>query len=77
MIKILMLHIKISNCNSIVEKAVENLTTDQYMRFRDWFENYEAMKWDKEIEDDINSGRLKKYARNATEDFKSDDCIEL
>ena len=60
-----------------IEKAVENLTTDQYMRFRDWFENYEAMKWDKEIEDDINNGRFNKYERNATEDFKSDDCIEL
>ncbi|WP_198243719.1 hypothetical protein [methane-oxidizing endosymbiont of Gigantopelta aegis] len=54
-----------------VEKAVTQLPADQLRKFRAWYEKFDAETWDKQIEQDILSGKLDKLAEAAIADHKS------
>ena len=41
-----------------LEQAVENLSREDYARFRRWFLQKDWELWEKQIEDDSESGRL-------------------
>jgi hypothetical protein len=41
-----------------LEQAVENLSREDYARFRRWFLHKDWELWEKQIEDDSESGRL-------------------
>ena len=43
-----------------IEQAIIQLSPEELERFREWFEEYCAELWDKEIEADARSGRLDK-----------------
>jgi hypothetical protein len=43
-----------------LEQAVTQLSEEELARFREWFEEYDAAMWDKQIEEDAKSGRLDK-----------------
>ncbi|MBF0536767.1 MAG: hypothetical protein HQL03_00780 [Nitrospirae bacterium] len=54
-----------------IEKAVSGLSQEELYQFRDWFEEFDAALWDKEIEEDAKSGRLNALAEKAVCDFKN------
>lgn len=54
-----------------IERAVERLQGDDYMRFRDWFAQLEAERFDKAIEADITAGKLDKLLEEASADVKA------
>jgi len=60
-----------------IKSAVKHLPQPEFTRFRKWFDEYEANQWDKQIEHDINSGKLDKMAHNALNDFNSGNSSEL
>ena len=60
-----------------IEKAVEKLPADQLARFRAWFEEFDAARFDAKIERDAASGKLDLLAREAREDFRSGRAREL
>jgi len=60
-----------------IKSAVKHLPQPEFTRFRKWFDEYEAKQWDKQLENDINSGKLNKIARNVLNDFHSGNCSEL
>jgi len=41
-----------------LEMAVNNLTQEEFGRFRRWFLDRDWEKWDREIEEDAEAGRL-------------------
>lgn len=41
-----------------LEQAVTQLAEQEFLRFREWFDEYYADTWDKQIEADAKSGRL-------------------
>jgi hypothetical protein len=41
-----------------LEMAVNNLTQEEFSRFRRWFLDRDWQKWDREIEEDAEAGRL-------------------
>jgi hypothetical protein len=43
-----------------IEQAIMELSREELARFREWFEEYCAEVWDKQIETDAKSGRLDK-----------------
>ena len=49
-----------------IEKAVAELPMDQLTRFRAWFEEFEATRFDRKIERDATTGRLDRLAEQAT-----------
>lgn len=51
-----------------IENAVAELPKEELARFREWFAEFEARVWDREIEEDVEAGRLDKLAQEALRD---------
>jgi hypothetical protein len=60
-----------------IEKAVAELPPDQLARFRDWFERFDAARFDQKIERDAAAGRLDGLAEQAIDDFRKGRAREL
>jgi hypothetical protein len=60
-----------------IEKAVAELPPDQLVRFRAWFEEFEAARFDRRIERDAKAGRLDQLAEQALSDFRAGRAREL
>jgi len=53
-----------------IEKAVTKLPPDQFARFRAWFEQFDAARFDQKIERDAAEGRLDRLADDALRDLQ-------
>ena len=53
-----------------IEKAVLSLKPKELSVFRAWFEEFDALMWDKQIERDVQSGKLDAIAKKAIADFQ-------
>ncbi len=60
-----------------IEKAVAELPPDQFARFRDWFDEFEAARFDRRIEQDATAGRLDRLAEQALADFRAGRVREM
>ena len=60
-----------------IEKAVAELPPDQLARFRAWFEELEAARFDQKIERDAKAGRLDRLAEQALSDLRAGRAREL
>lgn len=60
-----------------IEEAVESLPPSELAEFRDWFAEFDAAAWDKQIEQDASSGRLDSLAAEALADYRSGAAREL
>jgi hypothetical protein len=60
-----------------IEQAVSQLSLEELARFRDWFDEFDAELWDRQIEADAESGKLDGLAEQALADLNADKCREL
>jgi hypothetical protein len=60
-----------------IEKAVTELPADQLAKFRAWFEEFEAIRFDQRIERDVRAGKLDQLADQALADFRAGRAREL
>jgi hypothetical protein len=60
-----------------LEKAVAQLSPEDLARFRAWFEEFEAAKFDRKIERDARAGRLDRLAEQALADLRQGRAREL
>ena len=60
-----------------IEKAVEALSPSDLAEFRDWFAEFDAAVWDKQIEQDAASGKLYGLAAEALADYRAGLAREL
>lgn len=69
----------VSSMTSIedIEKAVAELPPDQLARFRAWFEEFDAARFDQKIERDAKAERLDRLAEQALADFRGGRAREL
>ena len=51
-----------------IESAVADLPQEELAQFRQWFQHYDAEAWDRQIEQDVASGRLDALAEEATDE---------
>ncbi len=54
-----------------IEKVVAELPPNQLRRFRSWYEKFDSDAWDKQIENDIASGKLDALADAALADHEA------
>ena len=54
-----------------LEKAVTELSEKELSRFREWFDEYFAEVWDKQIERDAASGRLDELLKEVDEEYNA------
>ena len=60
-----------------LEKAVSKLPPDQFAKFREWFEAFDAARFDQKIERDAQAGKLDHLADQAVADFRKGRAREL
>jgi hypothetical protein len=60
-----------------LQAAVAQLPAEELDRFSQWFEEFLADQWDRQIEADILAGRLDAAGRRAAEDFEAGRCTPL
>ena len=53
-----------------LQEAVAHLKPKEMAQFRRWFDEFDAVLWDKQFDADAKSGRLDKFAQEAVVDFK-------
>ncbi len=58
-----------------IEKAVSKLPPDHLARFRAWFEEFEAARFDRKIERDTASGKLDRLADEAGRRLQTRPCV--
>lgn len=60
-----------------IEQAVQRLGPQELAKFRDWFAEFDAAQWDRQIERDIAAGRLDSLAEEALADLREGRCKDL
>ncbi len=60
-----------------LENAITQLTPEEMARLAEWFDEYRADQWDRQIERDIQAGRLDTSGKRADSDFDSGRCTPL
>jgi hypothetical protein len=60
-----------------IEDAVVRLSPAELAAFRDWFAQFEAAEWDRQIEADVAAGRLDALADEALADLREGRCTNL
>ena len=54
-----------------LQAAIAQLPAEELDRFSQWFEEFLADQWDRQVEADILAGRLEAAGRRADEDFEA------
>jgi hypothetical protein len=52
-----------------IEQAIAELSPQDFIRLREWIDEYETKQWDEQIERDAKSGKLDKIADEAIREF--------
>ncbi|MDQ3129728.1 MAG: hypothetical protein ACR2IA_05775 [Pyrinomonadaceae bacterium] len=52
-----------------IESAIEKLPPNEVSKLSKWFEEFEARVWDKQIERDLQNGKLQSLIEEAEKDF--------
>jgi hypothetical protein len=60
-----------------LEQAVAGLSPGELSAFSQWFEEFLADAWDRQIEKDVDAGRLDAAIKRADEDFDAGRCTPL
>jgi hypothetical protein len=60
-----------------IEKAVSELPAEELAQFREWFEEFEAARFDRKIEQDAKAGRLDRLAEQALADYSRSRATEI
>ena len=54
-----------------IKQAVSQLSREDLAAFREWFWEFDAERWDEELEEDIEAGKLDKLIEEARADFRA------
>jgi hypothetical protein len=60
-----------------IESAVSRLPPQELRQFSEWFEQFEADRWDRQITADAQAGKLDALAEKALRDYREGRCKEL
>ena len=62
---------------SELAKAISKLPLDQLAKFRDWFEAFDAARFDQKIERDTKTGKLDQLAEEALKAHRQGNTREI
>jgi hypothetical protein len=60
-----------------LETAVTRLSKEELATFLQWFQEYIADEWDRQIEADIRAGRFEEAGKRAKADYDAGRCTRL
>ena len=60
-----------------LESVVSGLSSEELSRFSQWFEEFLADQWDRQIEQDMRSGGLDAVLKRADDHYEAGRCTPL
>jgi hypothetical protein len=69
-------NLKVMSSLNEIEEAVLRLTPAELDAFRAWFAEFDAAAWDRQMEDDVEAGRLDALADEALDDLRAGRCTD-
>ena len=60
-----------------LQVKIAKLSAGDLARLSEWFAEYEADRWDEQIEEDLKAGRLDGALRRADDHYKAGRCTPL
>ena len=60
-----------------IEQALQQLSTEELAKFREWFAEFDAEAWDRQFETDAAAGRLDALGDEALRDLDEGRCRDL
>ena len=60
-----------------LERQVEALSPDELASFRQWFAEFDARSWDRQLEADVNAGKLDALAKKARQSHAAGGSTKL
>ena len=60
-----------------LESAIANLPPAELIKLREWFHDFDADAWDRQIAEDVAAGRLDALADEALQDLREGRTTEL
>jgi hypothetical protein len=60
-----------------LESAISRLNPQELEEFSEWFEVFDAKRWDAQFEEDARKGKMDSLADQALRDFSDGKCTEL
>jgi len=60
-----------------IEAAILSLPSNEFERLRLWFLDLDYERWDAQIEQDIEDGKLEAFAQEAIAEFEAGHCQEI
>jgi hypothetical protein len=60
-----------------IESVISGLSWTKLARFSEWFEEFLAAQWDRQIEQDLLAGRLDAAIKRADDHYKGGRCTPL
>ncbi|MBE9144313.1 hypothetical protein IQ236_13965 [Planktothrix mougeotii LEGE 06226] len=60
-----------------IEKAILNLSEQDFSKLRNWLLDLDYQQWDKQLEQDIIKGKLDDIASEALAEFEAGDYQEM
>jgi hypothetical protein len=60
-----------------IEQAIRKLPPEDLTALRAWFAEYDAEAWDRDLEQDVQAGRLDELAREALDDLDAGRTTDL
>jgi hypothetical protein len=61
----------------LLEKQISELDNDSFSKLREWFIEFEQLRWEKQIEADSNSGKLDFLINSALAEHKTGKTRDL
>ena len=67
------------NCERLedIKAAIQRLPAGEFQSLALWIADYEQGRWDGQIEDDLESGRLDKLIKSALDDIKKGEFKDI
>ena len=60
-----------------IEKAIKQLQAKEFAELMGWLDDYRAQVWDKQIEEDLEAGRLDVLLAEVKEEYEAGSSQEL
>ncbi len=60
-----------------IEGHVKELSPEELSAFREWFAEFDAETWDRQLESDVRTGKLDSLAERALREHASGRSVEL
>ncbi len=60
-----------------IKEAIAKLPHEEFWQFAEWFDDHKSDRWDQQIQEDAQAGRLDHLVRKADEDIVAGRCTPL